>query len=111
MGLGDLARQSHEHREREFRGGDRIAAGGVHHDDSALGSGIDINVVHANAGPAHHAQLRRCFHHFPSHLGFRTHHHGFRFANNGQQFGFGEPLLQHGHPKSGLLPEVVNALW
>ena len=33
-------------------GGDRVAAGGVHHDHAAFRGGLDIDVIHADAGAA-----------------------------------------------------------
>lgn len=35
-----------------FRRGDRVAAGGVHDDDTVFGGGLDIDVVDADSGAA-----------------------------------------------------------
>jgi hypothetical protein len=40
------------HRDRVFAGGDGVAAGGVHDDDSPPAGGRDVHVVQADAGTA-----------------------------------------------------------
>ena len=39
--------------KRELGGCDGVARGGVHDDHAAFGGGIDIDVIHADAGAAH----------------------------------------------------------
>ena len=57
IGFGDLPRQRHHHGERMFRRGDGIAEGRVHHHDAARRSRRNIDIVHADAGPADHFQI------------------------------------------------------
>ena len=63
IGAGEEARQ----RQHESKGvlGDRysIAAGSVHDDDAALGSGIEIDVIHAHTGAPDDAQSGGLVHH------------------------------------------------
>ena len=51
-GFRDRTREGEEVGERQLGGGDGVARGGVHHDDAALGSGFDVDVVDAYAGAA-----------------------------------------------------------
>src|SRR5439155_376182 len=54
--LRDVAGEREQHRDRVLGGRDVAPAGGVHDDDAALGGGVDVDVVDADAGPADHAQ-------------------------------------------------------
>jgi hypothetical protein len=50
--LGHRPRAAEDVGEGQLGRRDRVARGRVHHDDAALGGGLDIDVVHADAGPA-----------------------------------------------------------
>ena len=51
IGRGDLPRHGQHQGDRQLGGRDGVAAGRVHHDDALLGGGLDVDVVHADAGP------------------------------------------------------------
>ena len=53
-----VAHMAHEQSEDEFGDGIGVLSGGVHHDDVALGGGIEIHIVHAGTGSHHNAQTR-----------------------------------------------------
>ncbi len=57
VGRKDVASQSSEKSEGVFGDTDGIAAGRVHHDDTAARGGLDIDVVDADAGAADDAKL------------------------------------------------------
>ena len=46
-----------------FRGGDRIAARGVHDHNTFFGGGFHVDIVHTDARPSHHLQVGRGFNH------------------------------------------------
>ena len=95
VGLGKFARETQDHGERQFRRGDRVARGRVHHHDAALGGGFNIHIVHAHAGASDDAELGRGFEHVARHLGFGANDHRHRVGHDGQQFGFGQTLGQN----------------
>jgi hypothetical protein len=68
-----VAREREHERDRELGGGGRIAGGSVHHDHSARGGRIDVDVVHAHAGATDHLQARRRVEDRARHLGGRAH--------------------------------------
>ena len=47
------------HCNRVFRGGDHVAEGGVHHDDTLFRGRILVDVVRPDAGPRNHLQVGR----------------------------------------------------
>ncbi len=51
-GLGNMARHGHHQRNGMLAGGDVVAAGGVHDDDTALGGGVGVDIFVAHAGAA-----------------------------------------------------------
>src|SRR5690606_17950110 len=53
---GNLAGDGHHHRNRVFAGADRVATRGVHDDDAVAAGGFHVDIVHADAGAADHAQ-------------------------------------------------------
>src|SRR5258708_10837150 len=55
-----------------FGGGDRIAEGRVHHDDTLGGGGRDIDVVDPNAGAADHFEVLRLLQNLRRHFGGRA---------------------------------------
>ena len=59
VGLRDIARECHHHREGQLAGGDRVAAGSVHDDHAVLCGGLDVDVVNADPGAADNFHLRR----------------------------------------------------
>ena len=54
--LGNVAGQGQHQGNGVFGGGDGIAPRGVHHHDPFAGGGLDIDVVHADAGAADHLE-------------------------------------------------------
>ena len=59
VGLGDAARERQHQGDGVLGGGDVVAAGRVHDDDAALGRGVDVDVVDADAGAADHLEILR----------------------------------------------------
>lgn len=59
--------QGKHQRQSMFGYGHGVCAGRIHHGDAGLGGGFKINVVHAYAGAANHAQLRRMLQHVSVH--------------------------------------------
>ena len=64
VSCGDVASQGHQHRDGVLGGGHTVALRAVHHDDAAAGGGIEIDVVHADAGAADHAERGGLIDHF-----------------------------------------------
>ena len=54
VSLRHIARQRQHQRHRMLGGGHGVADGRVDHGDAGAGGGIQVNVVHADAGPGHH---------------------------------------------------------
>ena len=57
VGRRDLAAQREQHGNRVLGGGDRVAVGGIHHDNAALRRRCDVDIVDADAGPADDLEL------------------------------------------------------
>ncbi len=110
VGLGDFAGEGQEHREGQLGGGDGVPAGSVHHHDTPLGGGFDIDIVHAHSGAADHFQFGRGFHHLAGDFGLGTDHDGHGFGDEGNEFGFGQTLVEHGDFEFRPLLEQGNAL-
>ena len=55
--LGDLAQEREEDRDRVLRRGDDVPGRSVDDEDAALGGGLDVHVVEADARAPDHAQL------------------------------------------------------
>ncbi len=63
VGAHQAPRQRQHESEGVFGDRDRIAPGRVHHHDTALGSGVEIDVVDTHAGASDDAQLGSLRHH------------------------------------------------
>jgi hypothetical protein len=50
IGHGDVPRHAQHQGDGLFGGRNRIAAGGIHHDDALPGGSLGVDVVHADAG-------------------------------------------------------------
>ena len=109
-GRGNLPRQRAEHEEGQFRRGDGVAAGRVHHDDAPGRGGVHIDVIDAHAGAANDFQLRGGLEDFLGHLRFRTDDNGVRVRDERQEFGLGETLVEDGHFEFRALLEQGNSL-
>ena len=70
---GDLAGQRQEQSKSVFSDTDSIAAGSAHDQDAATRSFIQIDVVHADAGAANHAQAGSFFEEFGGDFGGAAH--------------------------------------
>ncbi len=57
VGLRDVARQREHQRDGVLGGGDDVGLGRVGDDDAALGGGLHVDVVDADAGAPDHAQV------------------------------------------------------
>ena len=58
VGLRDVARHGEHDGDGVFRRGDGVARGRVDHGDAPTSGGVQVHVVHAHAGPAHHLKSR-----------------------------------------------------
>ena len=74
VGGGKVARQRQHHGDRMFGGSDGVAGRGIEDEHAALRCGIDVDVVDADTGAAHHAQPGRCGEHLGGDLGLASHH-------------------------------------
>ena len=59
VGHRDLAHQSEQHAHGVLGGRDHVAVGRVDHDHALARAGVDVDVVHADAGPAEDPQAAR----------------------------------------------------
>ena len=94
----------------ELGGRDRVATRGIHDDDAALGGGINIHVVHADAGAADDFQQRRGGENVAADLGLRADGDRVNIFDQLQH------LRRSGAVglddfKARLLTQVGNALW
>ena len=60
-----------------FGGGDGVARGRINYHNTAAGGRFDINVVHANAGPADDNQFFAGFDNCRGDRSLTTHYHAF----------------------------------
>ena len=111
MRLGDFSRQRHQHRERQLGGRNGVAVRRVHHDDAALGGGIDIHVVHADARAADHFEVGGGFHHLAVDLGLGANRERGGVLHQEEQFSFTRGLGQHQNFERGAGFKQLNALW
>src|SRR5581483_9957302 len=63
----------HHQRDGVLGGGDGVAVGRVHDDHALGGGGLDVDVVDADAGAAHHLEAVGGSKHLLRHLGGRAH--------------------------------------
>ena len=108
--LRNFPRQRHQHRECQLGGRDRVAAGGVHHHDATLRLGLDIHVIGTHAGAPHDAKLWGRLDDIFRHFGFGPHDHRGNFADQREQFGFGQPRFQDCYFELGLLLQQGDSL-
>jgi hypothetical protein len=59
VGGRDLTCRGEQERDGVLGGADDVRRRGVHHHDPALGRGLHVDVVQADAGPGHHLEVRR----------------------------------------------------
>jgi hypothetical protein len=86
IGGRDAPRECQEQRHRQLRRRDRVAGGSGEHRDTALGGGVDVNRVHADAGAADHLQAIRATERVARDLGGRAHEHRIAGGNGVAQF-------------------------
>ena len=109
-GLWHFPGEAEEHGKRELRGRNSIASGSVHDHDPLLGGRLNIHVIHADAGPAHDAQLRGSLDDFTGHLRFRTNEQRDCLFHRGQQVGFRETFGQNHNVEFRPLLQQSNSL-
>ena len=68
IGLRNMARHREHQRERVFGDRNGIPAGRIHDEHAGLGGGVQIDIIHANAGAADDAQFRRLLQNRLGHL-------------------------------------------
>ncbi len=76
--------------------GDRVAARGVHHDHAAAGGGIDIDIIHTDAGAANDLEQRGGLDEPGGRLGLAAHHQRGEVRDDVEELIFFQPGL-HGH--------------
>src|SRR5690606_11798106 len=108
-GLGDRTGAAKDVRKGELGGGDGVARGGVHHDDTALGGGLDIDIVHADAGAANDLEQRRGGQHLLGDLGLGTHGDGVHVFDQLQNL-FRGRAVGLDHFKARLLTQKGDSL-
>ena len=96
-------------------GGDGIAAGRVHDDDSLCGRRIEIDVIHTDPGPRNHAQLGRRRQQFRIGLGRTADNHGMCVGDGGQCV-FPAHFARRSHlqavyTRQNVKRGLVNAVW
>ena len=87
-------------------GGHRVAHGGVDHGHAGPGGGVQVDVVHADAGARHYLEVAPGGDDGLGDAGFAADDQGVIIANGGDQFVRGKAALDvNGNP----FPEQVNA--
>ena len=81
-----MPRQCKHHRNGVFCGGNRIAEGRIHHDNTTRRGAGDIYIINANAGAPDNLQARRGFQHFPRDLGGGTDREPIILTDDGAEF-------------------------
>ena len=72
MGLGHVAGHGQQQRHRLLGGRQDVGLRGVDHHDTALGGGCGVDVVEADAGPAHHDEIGAGGEHLSGDVGGRA---------------------------------------
>ncbi len=93
VGLGHVARRRHQQRHRVFGRGDDVALRRVDHHHTTLGSGIDVDVVEADARAPDHHEIGTGSEHSIGHLGGRPDDQCVCPRNHRQQFVGGQAEL------------------
>ena len=74
IGLRDVAGQGQHQGDSVLGGGDRVANGRVDHGDAGAGGRVQINVIHADAGPGDDFKIASGGDHRLGDLGLAAHH-------------------------------------
>ena len=80
-GLHDGAGAREHVRKSQFGSGNGIPGGGVHHNDTPVGSGLDIDVVDPHSGTTDHLEVRGRSNDLGTHSGIGTDRDGVNFRN------------------------------
>ena len=75
-------------------GGNGVPAGRVHHDDPACGRGIDIDIVHPDAGASDGFEILGRGDDIRADFGLAAHHEGGELGDDLQQFVVRQPRLE-----------------
>ncbi len=84
--LADVAGQRQHQGKGVFRGGDRVAARGVHHDHAVVGGGRAVDIVHADSRAADGLEVFRGSEYFGGDLGIGADDQAVVVADDFQQF-------------------------
>ena len=95
--------------ECEFGRGDSVSTGSVHDNDTTLGGGIDIDVVHADTGATNNLEERRSGENSAADLRFGTHRDGMHILYEFQNLLRRRPVSLNDF-KARLLTQVGNSL-
>ncbi len=86
VGLGNVAGQGQHQGQRVLGGGHGVADGRVDHGDTGAGSRVQVDVIHADAGPADYLEPAPRLNNLSGDLGFAANHQGIVFPDSLQQF-------------------------
>ena len=95
VGNGDMAGHGEHHGHGMLRGCDGVAAGGVDDDDASCGCRRNVDVVHADAGPADDLEFLRTLDDIRRDLGSRADHQRIKLRNDGKKLLMGNLLLHY----------------
>ena len=106
--MRDVAGDADEKRKGVLGGGDRVSAGGVHHDHATARGGIHIHIVHAHTGTADDAELRGGVEHGSGDFRLTADDESGKFGDDFDEFGFGQAGV-HNDLKGAAVGEFINA--
>ena len=104
-----VARHEDHHRESQLGHRIGVLTRGVHHHDSAGGSGRQIDIVVPGAGANHDLKILRCGDHLGRHL-IAAHDQCVGIGHGSEQFGPLGIFLQQGQFVPRLFDNAANAL-
>ena len=87
VSAGDVAGEGQHQGDGVLGGGHGVAGGRVDHGDAGAGGGVEVDVVHADAGAGDDLQLLAGFDYVAVDLGLAAHHQGFVATDGLQQLG------------------------
>ena len=88
VGAAQVARHGQHQPQGVLGDRHRVCAGGVHHGDALLGGGFQVDVIHAHAGAADHAELGSGREHARVHLDGGAHDQRVGIHQVGRKFAF-----------------------
>ena len=96
IGLRNVARQGEQHRDGVFSSSGRRSTRRVHDQDAAFGGGIEIDIVHTDAGAADDPEAFRFLYEFPIHSRAAANDDAVHVANDVEQLLAGDLFVNNG---------------